>query len=69
MTVAFFPGDPPIGITCNFEKRQIIWSISPNFGGVNFLYAPPDTIGKSIVGVPICSGMGATNFKFWVLSR
>ena len=28
---------------------------------------PPDTSGKCIVGVPVCSGMGATNFKFWVL--
>ena len=33
------------------------------------LNVSPDTSGKCIVGVPICSGMGATNLKFWVLSR
>ena len=25
------------------------------------------TSGKCIAGVPICSGMGATNFKFWAI--
>ena len=28
---------------------------------------PPDTSGKCIVVVPVCSGMGATKLKFWVL--
>ena len=32
-------------------------------------YGSPETLLKCIVMVPICSGMGATNLKFWVLSR
>ena len=30
-------------------------------------YVLPDTSGKCIVVVPICSGMVATKLKFWVL--
>ncbi len=30
-------------------------------------YVPPDTSGKCIVVVPVCSGVGATKLKFWVL--
>ncbi len=32
-------------------------------------YGSPETLVQCIVMVPICSGMGATNLKFWVLSR
>ncbi len=32
-------------------------------------YGSPETLLKCIVMVSICSGMGATNLKFWVLSR
>ncbi len=31
--------------------------------------SPPEPLLKCIVMVPICSAMGATNLKFWVLSR
>ncbi len=31
-------------------------------------YVSADTSGKYIVGLPIRSGMGAINLKFWVLN-
>ncbi len=35
---------------------------------IAFIYMPPDTSGKCVLVVPISFGVGATEFKFWVLT-
>ena len=52
-----------------FSKGIPTEKINPFFSS-----APPRSLmvnplnGIALIGVPICSGMGATNLKFWVLS-
>ena len=60
-------GDFKMKFVAPMPKQISITTMQSLKVGGKLCYVPADTSGRCTDGVPICSGMDATNFNFWIL--